>query len=198
MKTRDPETAHWQDLREAWNAQPVRPAIDPSTLQAIHRRARRDRLLWWVEVTVALAGIALASVLAWQGRMASTAGLVVAGLLLTAAALAFSTAVSRRAGSKMGDLGTEGMLLSAAGATRASIRFWRVNRVLTWLAGLAFCTFIVARMALELHLQPAVLAYSPLLIAPLCIASDMLMRARLRRLASRLERLQGLIVDLHT
>lgn len=197
MNSRDPETTQWQDLRETWNAEPARARIDPSTLRALQRRVRRYRLLWWLEGAVALCGILLASMLAWQGRIASTAGLVVAALLLMATGLACWTALNRRTAAKMGDQGSEGVLMAAAGATRASIRFWYVNRTLTWLAGFAFCVFVLARMASEAHLEPAILAYAPLLIAPLCLASDILMRSRLRRLGSRLDHLQGLLVDLH-
>ena len=105
---------------------------------------------------------------------------------------------SRRAAWKMGDQSTEGMLRAAMGTTRASIRFWQVNRTLTWLAGLALCVFVLARMSWGALQIPPALVYSPLLIVPLCIASDMLMRSRLRQLASRLEGLQRMVVDLHT
>lgn len=176
----------------------MRTAIDPSTLQALQRRLRRHRLLWWVENAAALSGILVAAMLAWQGRMTSLAGAVVAVLLLTACALAVWTAVSRRAAWKMGDQSTEGMLRAAMGTTRASIRFWQVNRTLTWLAGLALCVFVLARMSWGALQIPPALVYSPLLIVPLCIASDMLMRSRLRQLASRLEGLQRMVVDLHT
>ena len=198
MKPHDPETSQWQELRETWSTQPARTAIDPSTLQALQRRVRRYRLMWWVENAVALSGILLASMLAWQGRMTSVFGFVVAVLLIAASALACWTALSRRAAWKLGDQSTEGMLLTSMGTTRASIRFWHVNRALTWLAGLAFCVLVVAQMSWQPLRVPAAMVYSPLLIVLLCVVSDLLMRRRLRQLASRLERLQGMVADLHT
>ena len=187
MKPNESESSQWQELQEAWSTQSARLAIDPSMLQALQRRMRRDKLLWWMENAVALSGILLAAMLAWQGRMTSVAGAVVAALLITASTLAVWTALSRGAAWKMSGQSTEGMLLTSAAITRASIRFWQVNRVLTWLAGLAFCVFVLVRISWEDARAPVALVYGPFLIVPLCMASDILMRSRLRQLASRLK-----------
>ncbi|WP_330968358.1 hypothetical protein [Lysobacter sp. A3-1-A15] len=197
MTHQDTESEHWTQLQQQWSAQEADGSADRALVHGIRRHVRRTRALWWLEGAAVLAGGVLATSLALQGRLSGIAGVIVAVLLLGACSLSAWSLLARRAAWRMGTRNTEDTLRAALSAARASTRFWQVNRVLTWVAGVAFSLFVLAGVVGLIHPDlPVAMAYSPLLVLPLCLLSDVLTRARLKSLRARSERLRLLVRNL--
>ena len=193
----------WHELQSAWSERADSAAPSHAMAGAIHRRMRRQRMMWWLEGAVAFAGLILAAVLAWRSDQPGLAGLaglaggLVSALLVTAAALSVWTTFSRRTAWARTDRGPDGTVRAALDATRASIRLWQVHRVLTWLAGAGLSLLALAHgLDLMTVRTPVALVYAAVLVVALCAASDALVRIRLRTLEARSAQLRQLLQEL--